>query len=81
MSPDVRIDNKDGANLEPLILENLLDCYILPVFGATNHPGLEDDAERAVADDFAIGVGDFFCFGCFAIRGDDLDDFVRIVDG
>lgn len=53
-----------GADLEALILQDPLDGS---VFTARRQLGLEDDSERAVADDLALGVLHFLCFSGQAI--------------
>ena len=66
--------------LEPLVLQDLLDRDFA-VAGLVEQPGLEDDAEGAIADDFAVGVGEISLVAALAVGGDDLDDLTGIVDG
>ena len=67
------------AILEAFVLEDLLDGDV-GVAGLVEEPCLEDDAEGAVADDFAVGVGEISLGVGFAIGCDDLDDLAGIVD-
>ena len=67
-----------GTDLEPLVLQDLLDGDVVVLLGA-NEPGLEYDTERTIANDFAVRIRYLSCFGGLAIRGYDLDNFVRII--
>ena len=67
------------TDLEPFILQHLLDRNIL-VSGLVEEPRLEDDTEGAVAYDLAVGIGEIFLVARLAVRGDDLDDFMGVVD-
>jgi hypothetical protein len=42
---------------------------------------LEDDTEGAVADDFAVGVGNIFGLSGLSVGGNDFDYLVGLVDG
>ena len=42
---------------------------------------MEDNAEGAIADDFAVGVDEITSVSRLAVRGDDLYDLAGIVDG
>ena len=70
-----------SANLEPLVLQNLLDGNFLSLLRPPHKLCLEHDTKRPIADDFAVGVGKILCLARLAIRGNYLDDFVRVVDG
>jgi hypothetical protein len=67
---------KKKDHLEALVLQNFLNRNIVALF----HSGLEDNAKRTVADDFTVAVRDLACLARLAVRGDDLDDLVRVVD-
>ena len=71
----------EAADLEPLVLQDLLDGNVLLVLGGGEELGLEDDTKGAVANDLAVGVGKLPCLAGLAIRGNYTDDFVRVVDG
>ncbi|KAI3487957.1 hypothetical protein L1887_48040 [Cichorium endivia] len=77
------------AVLEALVLKNLFDGDLIAVFaGAFGGVGargrhefcLEDDTEASVADDLAVGVGDFSLLGGLAVRGKDLDHLVGVIE-
>ncbi len=68
------------ADLETLVLQNLLDGDVLLVLGHGKELGLEDDAEGAVSGDLAVAVRELAGFAGLAIGGNDLDDLVRVVD-
>jgi hypothetical protein len=67
--------------LEPLVLQNLLDGNVIATLMFRDKFGLENDAERAVADDFTIGVRDVTGVTGLAIRGNDFNHLSGIVDG
>jgi len=69
------------THLETLVLKDLLDGNILGFLWLAYQFGLKNDAERAVSDDLAVCVGDLSLFVCFAIRGDDADDPMGVIDG
>ena len=70
-----------ATDLEPFILQDLLDGDVIPILKLGDKFGLKDDAERAVADDFAVRVRDVTSVASLAIRGDDFDHLSGIVDG
>lgn len=74
-------DNRCGpkTNLEPFVLENLLDRNICVVLWTASESGLKDDTKRTISDDFTVGVGDVPGVARFAIRGNDFDDLAWIV--
>ena len=41
---------------------------------------LEDHTKGAVADDLAVGVGQLACLSRLAVGGNNLDDFMGVVD-
>ena len=69
------------AYLEPLVLQDLLDGDVTDGVGVLEEFCLEDDAEGAIADDFAVGVDEITSVSLLAVRGDDLYDLAGIVDG
>ena len=72
----------DGrTDLKAFVLQDFLDGNIANRVGILKELGLEDDTERAIADDFAVGVDEITGVSRFAVGGDDLDDPARIVDG
>lgn len=71
---------KGETNLEALVLENFLDGDVITISRTADEPCLKDDAEGAIAYDFAVCVGDFFLVACSAIGGDYSNDLVRVVD-
>jgi hypothetical protein len=70
-----------ATDLEPFILQDLLDGDVIPILKLGDKFGLKDDAERAVADDFAVRVRDVTSLARLAIRSNDLDHLSGIVDG
>ena len=69
------------THLETLVLKDLLDGNILRFLWLAYQLSLKNDAERAVPNDLAISVGDLSLFVCFAIRSDDTDDPMGVIDG
>lgn len=69
------------SDLEPLVLQNLLDCNIVAILRCSDKPGLEHDTKGTVADDFAVGVGDLSGLGRLAVGSNNFHDFVGVVDG
>ena len=69
------------AYLEPLVLQNLLDGDVADRVRVLEEFCLEDDAEGAIADDFAVGVDEITGLSRLAVGSDDLDDLAGIVDG
>ena len=65
--------------LESLVLQYLLDRDV-SISRIVQKPGLENDTERTVSDDLAIGIGDFSLLARLAIGSDDLDDLAGIVN-
>ena len=49
--------NKTNMHLEPLILQHLLNRDVRSILRTTGELCLEYDAERAISDDLAVGVG------------------------
>ena len=47
---------EEKACLEPLVLQDLLDGDVTDGVGILEEFWLEDNAEGAIADDFAVGV-------------------------
>ena len=60
------------TDLEALVLKHALDGG---VFSTRRQLGLEDDAERAVAHDLALGVCQIFVLAGFAVLDLFADDF------
>lgn len=61
-------------------MEDLFDGNVL-IPGLVEEAGLEDDAEGAVANDFAVGVLELLLATArLALVGDDLDDLVGVID-
>ena len=54
-------------HLEPLILQHLLNRDVGSILRTTGELCLENNAEGAVSDDLAIGVGDVSCFAGLSI--------------
>ena len=73
--------NGRGPHLESLVLQDLLDGNILTIIRARDELCLEDDAEGAVSDDLAVGVGDVTELAGLSVGGLDLDDLAGVVDG
>ena len=69
------------TNLESFVLQDLFDGYILLFFWNIQELGSKNNTKGAVSDDLAVGIGDFSLLAALAVRGDDLDDFARIIDG
>ena len=69
------------THLESLILQDLLDGYIISVVMFGDKFGLKDDAKRAITDNFTVRVRDVTSVARLAIRGDDFDHLPGIVDG
>jgi hypothetical protein len=69
------------VHLEPLILQHLLDRDVRSFLRPTSELCLEHNAEGAVSDDFAVGVGDVSRFSGLSIRSDNFDDLPGVVDG
>lgn len=65
-----------ATNLEPLVLQHLLDSNL---FAIGYELGLVDDAKGAIADDLVIGVGYFSGGAGLAIAGRDCCDPRRVV--
>jgi hypothetical protein len=61
-----------GTYLKPLVLQHALDSSVL---SRGRQLGLEDDTERAVADDLALGVLHFFGLSGEAVLDLLTDDF------
>ena len=72
---------EETACLEPLVLQDLLDGDVTDGVGVLEEFCLEDDAEGAIADDFAVGVDEITGLSRLAVGSDDLDDLAGIVDG
>ena len=68
------------TNLEALVLKDLLDGNILTILGPTDEPCLEDDTKRAISDDLAASVGDFFLVTRLAVGCDHSCNLVGVVD-
>lgn len=68
------------TDLEPLVLEDLLDRNVVFAPAGACEAGLEDDTKGAISNDFAVGVRDVFLLA-IAVACDDLDDLGRVVDG
>jgi hypothetical protein len=69
------------TDLEPLVLQDLLDGDILSVFRLGNKLGLKDDAEGTIADNFAIRIRYVTGLAALAIGSNDFDHLSGIVDG
>lgn len=69
------------TDLEPLVLQDLLDCNVVGGDVFLEKFCLEDDTEGAIADDFAVGVNEVALVAGLAVRGNNLDDLAGIVDG
>ena len=54
-------------HLEPLILQHLLNRDVRPFLRTTGELCLEHNAEGAVSDDLAVGVGDVSRFAGLSI--------------
>ena len=52
------VGKKTNTHLEPLILQDLLNRDVGSILRTTGELGLEYNAEGAVSDDLAVGVGD-----------------------
>lgn len=74
-------EGRKGTNLEPLVLENLLDGNIVTRFRLRDELCLEDDTEGAISDDLTVGVGDVRVLASLSVGCDDFDDLPRVVDG
>ena len=70
----------DITNLEPLVLQHLLDRDLGSGRLLVEKFGLEDDTKGAIANDFAVGVSEITGIARLAILRYDLDDFAGIVD-
>ena len=68
-------------HLESLILQYLLNRDVGSILRTTGKLCLEYNAEGAVSDDLAVGVGDVSRFAGLSIRSDDFDDFPGVIDG
>lgn len=62
------------AYLETLILEDTLDSSILARWGKLS---LEDDTERTIADNFALGILKLSGFASYSILDALTDDFCK----
>lgn len=69
------------TDLEPLVLQDLLDGNIVTGFCLRDELCLEDDTEGAVSDDFAVCIGNVHCVARLSFGGDDFDDLPGVVDG
>ena len=68
-------------HLEAFVLKDVLDGDVTDGVGVLEEFCLEDDAEGAISDDFAVGVDEITGLSRLAVGSDDLDDLARIVDG
>lgn len=55
MREEIGTKEEIKTDLEPLVLQDLLDGDVVVLLG-TNEPGLEYDTERTVANDFTVRV-------------------------
>ena len=68
-------------NLEPLILEDLLNGNVGTILRTAGEFGLKYDTKGAISDDFAVSISDFPRFTGLSIRSDDFYNLAGIIDG
>ena len=73
------------TNLETLVLQHFLDSHILLIITrlttrALHQASLKDDAKRAIANDFAVGIGNLTLFTRLSLRRYDLDHLLWVID-
>jgi hypothetical protein len=67
------------TNLEPFILKHLLDGNVFNLLRSIAPFSLEDDTERPIAYDFAVGITEFHRLASLAVGGNDLDFLLRVI--
>lgn len=69
------------TNLESLILQHLLNGNVVTVLGRAYDFCLKNNTERAISNNFAVGISEVSGLARFTVGCNDFDELVWIVNG